>query len=57
MNIRLLHESDSLAYQAVRLLALKTDPDSFGSTYEQEAVRPLEKFAERIQHTENQFTV
>lgn len=57
MNIRLLNESDSQVYQIVRLRALKNDPDSFGSTYEQEAVRPLEKFAERIQHTNNQFTL
>lgn len=57
MNIRLLNESDSQVYQVVRLQALKNDPDSFGSTYEQEAVRPLEKYAERIQHTKNQFTL
>jgi ribosomal protein S18 acetylase RimI-like enzyme len=57
MNIRLLNESDSPAYQVLRLRALKNDPGSFGSTYEQEVVRPLEAFSNRIQHTENQFTL
>jgi len=57
MNIRLLDESDAQLYHVVRLRALKNDPDSFGSTYEQEVVRPLEKFAERIQHTANKFTL
>jgi len=57
MNIRLLEESDAKVYQVVRLRALKNDPDSFGSTYEQEMVRPLEKFSERIQHTKNQFSL
>jgi ribosomal protein S18 acetylase RimI-like enzyme len=57
MNIRLLDEADAPLYQVVRLQALKNDPDSFGSTYDQESVRPLEKFAERIQHTANKFTL
>ncbi len=57
MNIRLLDEFDAQRYQVVRLRALKNDPDSFGSTYEQEAVKPLEKFAERIQQTANKFTL
>lgn len=57
MNIRLLDASDAKVYREVRLRALKNDPDSFGSTYEQEAVRPLEKFAERIERTKNGFTL
>jgi ribosomal protein S18 acetylase RimI-like enzyme len=57
MNIRLLDEPDAQVYRVVRLRALKNDPDSYGSIFEQEAVRPLEKFAERIKHSKNQFTL
>lgn len=57
MNIRLLDTGDAQLYKVVRLRALKNDPDSFGSTYEQETSRPLAKFAERIQHMNDQFTL
>ena len=57
MNIRLLGESDAQLYKEIRLRALKNDPEAFGSTYEQEVNRPLEKFAERIQYTKDQFTL
>ncbi|MFB5192162.1 GNAT family N-acetyltransferase [Alicyclobacillus fastidiosus] len=57
MNIRLLDDLDAPVYKEVRLRALKNDPGSFGSTYEQEATRPLENFAERIRHTKDQFTL
>ena len=57
MDIRLLDESDAQLYKEVRLRALKNDPESFGSTYEQEVNRPLEKFVERIQQTKDQFTL
>lgn len=57
MNIRSLDESDAQLYQVVRLRALQNEPDSFGSTYEQEAARPLEKFVDRIQPTANKFTL
>jgi len=56
MNIRLLDVVDAQLYSEVRLRALKNDPDSFGSTFEQEASRPLGNFIERIQHTKDQFT-
>ncbi|OPG15466.1 GNAT family N-acetyltransferase [Ferroacidibacillus organovorans] len=57
MNIRLLVDGDAEMYREVRLRALKNDPDSFGSTYEQEATRPLGNFIERIRHTRDQFTL
>lgn len=57
VNIRLLDEYDAQLYQVVRLRALKSDPDSFGSTYEQESVGPLEMFAEWIRQTANKFTL
>jgi len=57
MNIRLLDERDAEAYRAVRLRALKNDPDSFGSSYEEEVLRPLEKFAERLKNTAYSFSI
>jgi ribosomal protein S18 acetylase RimI-like enzyme len=57
MNIRLLGESDAQLYKEIRLRALQNDPEAFGSTYEEEVNSPLEKFAERIRCTEDQFTL
>lgn len=57
MNIRVLDDFDVQVYKEVRLRALQSDPDSFGSTYEQEATRPLSAFIERIQHTKDRFTL
>ena len=57
MNIRLLNDSDAQVYRAIRLCALKNDPDAFGSTYEQEETKPLLHTIERIQHTKDQFTL
>lgn len=57
MKIRLLSESDAQSYREIRLRSLKNDPEAFGSTYEQEVNRPLEKFAERIHYTKDQFTL
>ena len=57
MNIRLLDDVDAQVYREVRLRALKNDPDSFGSTYEQEATRTVGDFIERIRHTKDQFTL
>jgi len=57
MHTHLLSESDAQLYKEIRLRALKNDPESFGSTYEQEVNRPLERFAERIQHSKDKFTL
>lgn len=57
MHTHLLGESDVLLYKEIRLRALKNDPESFGSTYEQEVNRPLKEFAERIQHSKDKFTL
>ena len=38
--VRRLSPSDSIAYRATRLDALKAEPDNYGSTYEEEAVNP-----------------
>ncbi len=48
LEIRRLDPSQAEDYRAIRLLALATDPDAFGSTHEIEAARPLSAFAERL---------
>ena len=52
MNEIIIHRvepSDGAMLRQVRLLALATDPASFGSTYEREAAFPNEVWAERAQ--------
>lgn len=46
-TIRRLRPEDAGDFQAIRLCSLRTDPESFGSTYEVEASRPLAAVAER----------
>jgi ribosomal protein S18 acetylase RimI-like enzyme len=48
LAVRRLGPTDAEAYRAIRLSALRTEPDAFGSTHELEAARPLEHFAERL---------
>jgi ribosomal protein S18 acetylase RimI-like enzyme len=47
-QVRRLAAADAADYRAIRLAALKGDPQAFGSTYEAEAERPLTHFAERL---------
>jgi RimJ/RimL family protein N-acetyltransferase len=47
VHIRALLPGDAVAYRAIRLDAMKRNPEAFGSTYEVEAERPLAWFAER----------
>lgn len=48
MNIRVLNEQDTQAYRTIRLNALKNSPESFGSSYEEEAAFDVERFTKRI---------
>lgn len=57
MFIRLLEEADAGVYRQIRLNALKTDPDAYGSTYEREAQFALETFAERIKPGVGKFVL
>ena len=57
MNIRLLNVADAKDYQTLRLRALQTDPESFGSTYEREVNFPIEAVEERIRHAEDRFVL
>ena len=48
MQIRRLEPGNALAFRAIRLEALRESPAAFGSSYEEEAVLPLEAFAARL---------
>ena len=48
LEIRRLGAGDAADFRALRLAALKADPQAFGSTYEAEAGRSLAEFAERL---------
>ena len=57
MNIRVLHESDAQLYQELRLSALKTTPEEFGSTYEREVKFSLDTVIERLKPTKDKFVL
>lgn len=57
MHIRLLEEADAEEYRRIRLNALETEPDAYGSTYERESEFALETFAERIKPTAGKFAL
>ncbi|MFW6263568.1 MAG: N-acetyltransferase family protein [Thermotogota bacterium] len=48
MEIRVLNEQDTQVYRTIRLNALKNSPESFGSSYEEEAAFGVERFTKRI---------
>jgi ribosomal protein S18 acetylase RimI-like enzyme len=48
VKIRALEESDAADFRALRLRALREDPDAFLLTYEEEQRDSLETFAERL---------
>jgi ribosomal protein S18 acetylase RimI-like enzyme len=48
-QIRRLIAADAQTFRDLRLEALQTYPDAFGSTYETEASRPLGYFTERLE--------
>lgn len=47
-SIRRLSGEDAAVYQALRLRGLRESPEAFGSSYEEEVDRPLERVAERL---------
>ncbi|MBB3155606.1 ribosomal protein S18 acetylase RimI-like enzyme [Paenibacillus endophyticus] len=57
MNIRVLDEPDAILYQALRLNALKCNPEAFGSTYEREADFSLEIVIERLKPGGDKFVL
>ena len=48
MEIRQLTPNDAGSYQELRLFALQESPTAFGSSYAEEAERPVEVVAERL---------
>jgi len=48
-EIRRLAAGDAADYRGIRLAALASAPEAFSSTYEIEATRPPEAFAERLE--------
>jgi ribosomal protein S18 acetylase RimI-like enzyme len=48
VEIRILEEDDAARYWAVRLRALREEPEAFGSSYAEVVDRPLAAVAERL---------
>lgn len=48
MKIRILGEADANIYHKLRLNALNTNPEAFGSTYDREVKFSIETVVERI---------
>lgn len=48
MNIRRLTEADAAAFREIRLEALRTSPESFGASYEENKDRPESDFADML---------
>ncbi|HZT20933.1 MAG TPA: GNAT family N-acetyltransferase [Dongiaceae bacterium] len=46
--VRRLLPGEAEAYRAIRLEALATNPEAFGSTWEEQAAQPLDRFAETL---------
>lgn len=57
MRINILTESDAKKYQVLRLEALQTNPESFGSTYEKEAQFTVDMVKERIRPAQEKFVL
>ncbi|HEX6037947.1 GNAT family N-acetyltransferase, partial [Longimicrobium sp.] len=48
VTLRMLEAGDAAAFQALRLRGLRESPSAFGSTYEEEADRPLDDVAAHL---------
>ncbi|CAM5215627.1 Ribosomal protein S18 acetylase RimI-like enzyme OS=Ureibacillus acetophenoni OX=614649 GN=SAMN05877842_106201 PE=4 SV=1 [Ureibacillus acetophenoni] len=57
MEIKILTETNAPEYQQLRLRALQTNPESFGSTYDKEVAFTLDYVKERIQPTNEKFVL
>jgi len=49
LEIRILTADDAEEYRALRLRALREEPEAFGSSWEEENARPLEQTIARLQ--------
>ena len=55
MEIRQIHANDAEKYRKIRLEALQTNPEAFGSSYEEEKIYSVEMFQNRLQN-DHSFT-
>lgn len=53
MQIRVLDSNDAVNYKKIRLEALKMNPESFSSSYEEEKDYPLERYESRLKGEES----
>src|SRR4051812_40658649 len=57
LHIRATTESDLDPFRDLRLEALRTHPEAFGSDYEESRQRPREHWLERLRNNERQMTL
>lgn len=57
MDYRTLKKLDASQYRQLRLKALQTNPEAFGSDYQKEENYPIEKFEARIESDANKFVI
>jgi RimJ/RimL family protein N-acetyltransferase len=57
MTISILNEHDAEAYQELRLQALQTNPEAFGSTYDREAAFSQSFVEERLRPSDDKFSM
>ncbi|WP_138503799.1 GNAT family N-acetyltransferase [Nostoc sp. PA-18-2419] len=55
MKIRKLTKYDAEDYRLIRLEALYKNPESFGTTYHEEAIKTIEQFRDRVSVDSNNF--
>jgi ribosomal protein S18 acetylase RimI-like enzyme len=51
LELRRLSPDDVEVYREIRLESLRSSPEAFGATYEQESARPLDWFRDRLGRT------
>ncbi|WP_292743843.1 GNAT family N-acetyltransferase [Nostoc sp. NMS4] len=55
MIVKKLTKDDAEDYRQIRLEALDKNPDSFGTTYQEEVIKTIEQFWDRIPVDNNNF--
>ena len=51
IELRVLTPADASIFRDLRLRALQESPEAFGSSYEEDAARPLDEIADRLRPT------
>ncbi|MEH1951344.1 MAG: GNAT family N-acetyltransferase [Nostoc sp.] len=55
MIVKKITKDDTKNYRQIRLEALDKNPDSFGTTYQEEVIKTIEQFRDRIPVDNNNF--